>query len=111
MNADEAGLTMIKIIGTPSEIEIYDTDVINLLHLFVQAAQLYVLGQRLGHSVEDAFQIVELARELNFHQNNISSCVLSFDINSVELFVFLFLIALALKYFDYLSLLAEQHGD
>lgn len=71
MHANELVLAMIQEIASHPQIEIEDADGIDLLDLIVGVAQVNMLRDGLGDTVEDTLQIIELARVLNLYDDDL----------------------------------------
>ena len=111
MYTREYGLSVIEVVTALSEVEIEDVDGVDLLHLVVLVANLDVLGDGLGNSVEHTLQVVQLTSELNLNDDDFSLAVPCLDVHSVELGVARLLVALALQQLIDDNLFAEQHRD
>ena len=109
MHTYELVLPMVKVVSTLAQVEVDDADGVDLLHLVVLVAQLHVLRDGLSHPIEDALQVIQLARLLYLHQDDFTLGVASLDVYAVELVVFLLLVAFALQKFHNGHLLVEQH--
>ena len=101
---------MIEVVGTFAEIEINDADGIDLLYLIILLSQLDVLCDGLGHAVQDALQVVELACLLYLHKNYFTLGVASLDVHAVEFVIFNSLVPLAFQNLDNRHFLVEQYG-
>ena len=109
VNANECVLPMVEVVGTLSKVKIDDTDRVHLLHLVVFVTEFHVLCDSLCHAVKDALQVVELARLLYLHQDNLTLGVSGLDVNTIEFISFCILIALALQQFDDCHLFVQQY--
>ena len=78
--------------------------------MVILVAKLDMLRDGLGNTVEDALQVVELARLLDLHEDNLTLGVLGLDVNAVELVVDIILIAFTLQNLVNLHLLFKEHG-
>ena len=70
-----------------------------------------MLRYGLGHPVEYALEVVQLAGVLHLHDDNLPLGVGGLDVHSVELVVLCLLVALALEYLHDFHLLADEHGE
>ena len=68
-----------------------------------------MLRNRFGYSEEDAFEVVELSCELHLDNENLAKVILALDIDTIELVVFVLLIALTFKYFLNRCLVSKKH--
>ena len=108
--ADERAGAVIEVVAALAQIEVDNADGVHLLDLLERAAQLDVLRDGLGRAVENALQIVELARQLYLDDEYLATVVLGFDVYTVELVVGSVLIALALQQLHNVDGLAQQDG-
>ena len=111
MDAGEDGLAVIEVVAALAEVEVQDVDGIDFLHLVVLVAYLDVFGDGLGHSVEHALEVVELAGELNLYDDYLTLAVDGLDVYAVELGLACLLVALAFQQLAYDYLLAQKDGD
>ena len=102
---------MVEVVGTLAEVEVENADAIDLLHLVVLVAELYVLGDGLCHTVEYALQIVEFPCELYLHDDDFALGVLRFHIDAVELVVEGVLVAFTFEYLVDMYLLVQKYCD
>ena len=70
-----------------------------------------MLGNGLGHTIEDSFKIEKLCGQLYLHNDNTAFRILCLNVYPIKLVVNTFLIAFALKNLHDGDLLTEQHGD
>ena len=70
-----------------------------------------VLGDGLGGAVEDAFEEVEVVGLLDLDDDDVAEAVLGFDVDAVELVVFVALVALAFEEFGDDDVFVEDGGD
>ena len=111
MNAYKTVLTVIKVVLALTQVEVEDTDGIHLLYFHVAFAKRDMLGNGFSHAVEYAFQVVNLTRVLNLDDDYLALAVAGFDVNTVELVVYSFLVRFALQYLIYGHFLAEEYGE
>ena len=111
MNAYKTVLTVIKVVLALAQVEVEDTDGIHLLYFHVAFAKRDMLGNGFSHAVEYTFQVVNLTRVLNLDDDYLALAVAGFDVNTVELVVYSFLVRFALKYLIYGHFLAEEYGE
>ena len=78
--------------------------------MVVLLSQLDVLCDGLGHAIEDALQIVKLARLLYLDKNDFALGVSGLNVHTVEFVVFNLLVALAFQNLDNRHFLVQQHG-
>ena len=109
VHADELVLTVVEVVRTLAQVEVDDADGVDLLHLVVLVAQPDVLRDGLRHAVEDALQVVQLARLLDLDEDDLALRVARLDVHAVELVVGRLLVALALEQLHDGHLLVEQH--
>ena len=110
MDTHEIVLPDIQIIGATTKVEVENADGVDLLHLLISIAELYVFGYCFSHAVEDTFEIIKLARILHLHNDYLSLRVFGFDIHAVELVVGRYLIAFAFENLHYFYLFVEEDG-
>ena len=103
-------LPVVQIIVPFANIKIENADGVYFLHFVVAFAQRDMLGNGFGHPIENALQIIQLPRILNFYDNNFSFAVLCFNIYPIEFIIGSKLIAFAFEYFYYLDLFVQQYG-
>ena len=101
---------MIQVIGTSPQVEIQDIDGIYLLNLIIFLAQDDMFRNGFRHSIQDAFQVIELACQLNLHDDDFIPAVLCLDIHTVELIVGIILIALAFQEFNNMNTFIQENG-
>ena len=94
-----------------AEVEIEDADGVDLLHLVVFVAQVDVFGDGFRNAVEDAFEVVDFARQLDFHNDDFFLAVSRLDVHAVELVGRVILVALAFENLQDMDGLSEQHGE
>ena len=111
MQPYEVVLPHIDVVGTFSQVKVKDADGIHFLYLLVGVAQVNMLGDGLGHAIEDALQVVQLTGVLYFHDDDVALAILGLDVNPVELVVLSLLVPLALKNLDNLDGLIEKYGQ
>ena len=111
VHTDEAGLTMIKIITALTKVKIYNADGIDFLHLIIKVAELNMLCQSLGCTIEDTLQIVKLARELHFYNENLATVVFRLDIYAIKFVVISILVAFTLQQFHDMYRFTQQYRD
>ena len=70
-----------------------------------------MLGDGFSHTIKDAFQIVNFSGILNLDDDYLALAVAGFDIHTVELVVYSFLVRFALQYLIYGNFLAEEYGE
>jgi len=115
MHSHESVLTVIQVVvALPyvnlPYVKVKDTDGIYLFDIRVNASQSDMLGDGFGHSVEDTFQIINLAGILYFYNDNFVLTVAGFDVYPVELVFRTQLVAFALKNLQYTDILSQQYG-
>ena len=57
----EIVLSDVQIIGATAEVEVENADGVDLLHLLISIAELYVFGYCFSHAVEDTFMIIDFS--------------------------------------------------
>ena len=72
MHAHKCVPAVVEIVGSLAQVEIKDVDGIDLFDITVALAQRYVFGNSLGHTIEDALQIIELCSQLDFHYDDVT---------------------------------------
>ena len=107
----EVVYALIDVVLSLPEIEIEDADGVHLLHFLIGVTEIDVLSNGFRHTIEDAFEIEHLRGVLYLHDDDLPLAVAGFYVHTVELVVFLLLVALALEYVDNLHLLTEKHGE
>ena len=87
VNTSQRGLSVIEIIGALAELEIEDVDAEHLFDVFIVHPASHVLRDGLGHPIEHALQIVDLAYLLDFNQDDLALGVPGLDIDAVVLVI------------------------
>ena len=110
MHALEHRLAVIQIVIALTEVKIKNIDGIDLLDLVILVANLYMLGNGFRHTIQHALQVVELARQLHLHDDNLSLLGLGLDVHTVKLVGGILLVALALKNLEDFYRHANKNG-
>ena len=97
MNSHELTDAVVKVVGALAEVEVNNADGIHFLDVAVGVTQLDVLCYGFCCSIKDTLQIIHLARQLNFHDEDFPKIVLRLDVHAVVLVVETFLVALTLQ--------------
>ena len=103
--------TVVEIIVSLADIEIEDANRIDFFDFVVAVAQGNVFGDGFGHSIENTFQVIQLAGVLHFHNNDFPFAVKRFDIHAVELVFSGLLVALAFQQFEDGHFLVQEHSE
>ena len=111
MHADEMVLPVVEVIAPFAEVEVNDADGIDFLDFAVGLAERDMLRDGFCRAIEQAFQVVNLTGVLHLDDDDVSLAVLGFDVHTVELVVFVLLVAFAFQNFDNLGLVIEKHGE
>ena len=70
-----------------------------------------MLGDGFRYSIEDAFQIIQLARVLNLYDDNFILAVACLDVHTIELIRSRLLVALAFKNLDDIDFFSQKNGE
>ena len=93
------------------KVEIDDVDTVDLADVLIVLAAVDVLRHELRRAEEHALEIGQLRLVLHLYEIQFAPVILGEHIHAVLLVVLILLVALALKQFLYLYLLAEKRGE
>ena len=111
MHTCEMILPVVEIVRPHAQIEIEDTDRVDLLYFLIAFAQRDMLGDGFGYAVKDAFEVMHFAGVLNFDDDNLTFAVQGFDIDTVEFVVGTFLVAFAFENFEDTNFFTQHNGQ